>query len=150
MLLSVPFFLKFKGMKQQFINGKRPIMKKKNVLLNNIFSLFFRATSTAYGGFQARNQIEATDAGLCHSCQPKPQAQQLGIRATFVTYTTAQGNARYPTHWERPGIEPISSWILVAFVSTVPQQELLNKILIEFPIFSIYFPPISWIDLVFL
>ena len=29
------------------------------------------------------------------------------------------------THWARPGIEPESSWILVGFVTTEPQQELL-------------------------
>ena len=28
------------------------------------------------------------------------------------------------THWERPGIEPASSWILVRFTSTEPQREL--------------------------
>ena len=41
-----------------------------------------------------------------------------------ATYTTAYGNARSPTHWARPGIEPMSSWILVGFVSATPQQEL--------------------------
>ena len=29
------------------------------------------------------------------------------------------------THWARPGIDPSSSWILVGFISTVPQWELL-------------------------
>ena len=29
------------------------------------------------------------------------------------------------THWVRPRIEPTSSWILVRFVSTAPQKELL-------------------------
>ena len=29
-----------------------------------------------------------------------------------------------PTPWVRPGIEPASSWILVRFVSAVPQREL--------------------------
>jgi len=33
-----------------------------------------------------------------------------------VIYTTAQGNTRSLTHWARPGIEPVSSWILVRFV----------------------------------
>ena len=39
-------------------------------------------------------------------------------------HTTAQDNARSPTHWARAGIEPTSSWILVRFVSTMPQWEL--------------------------
>ena len=43
-----------------------------------------------------------------------------------VTYTTAHDNARSLTHSARPGIEPTSSWILVRFISTEPQQELLT------------------------
>ena len=31
-----------------------------------------------------------------------------------MTYTTAHGNTRCPTHWARPGIESASSWILVS------------------------------------
>ena len=40
----------------------------------------------------------------------------------------ARSNARSPTHWARPGMEPTSSWILVKFVSAVPQGELLGSI----------------------
>ena len=32
-----------------------------------LFILLFRAASVAYGGAQARDQIGATAAGLCHS-----------------------------------------------------------------------------------
>ena len=39
------------------------------------------------------------------------------------TYTIAHGNTGSLTHWVSSGIEPASSWILVGFVSTVPQQE---------------------------
>ena len=42
-----------------------------------------------------------------------------------VTYTTAHSNARSLTHWVRPGIEPMSSWILVGFITTEPWQELV-------------------------
>ena len=45
---------------------------------------------------------------------------------TSFTYTTAHGNAGSPTHWAGPVIEPTSSWMLVRFVSAVPQRELLN------------------------
>ena len=41
-----------------------------------------------------------------------------------LTYTTAQSNAGSLTHWEGPGIEPASSWILVRFMSTESQREL--------------------------
>ena len=58
------------------------------------------------------------------SCQPTPQPQQCGIGATSVTYTTAHDNTGSSTHWLRPGIKPASSWMLVRFVSTAPQQEV--------------------------
>ena len=54
------------------------------------------------------------------SCQPTPQRW---IWATFVTYTTACGNDGSLTHWVRPWFEPTSSWILVRFLSAVPQHE---------------------------
>ena len=41
-----------------------------------------------------------------------------------VTYITAHGSAGSLTHWTRPGIEPVSSRILVGFVTTEPQWEL--------------------------
>ena len=38
--------------------------------------------------------------------------------------TYSHSNMRSLTHWTGPGIEPASSWILVKFVTTEPQQEL--------------------------
>ena len=46
------------------------------------------------------------------------------IRAESATYTTAHRNSRFLTHWSRPGIEPVSSWILVRFLSTELRWEL--------------------------
>jgi len=57
------------------------------------------------GSFQARSQIRASAAGLCHS------------NTRSATYTTGHGNARSLTHCMRPGIEPISSLILVGFIT---------------------------------
>ena len=37
---------------------------------------------------------------------------------------SSRQNARSLTHWERPGIEPASWWILVGFISTELQWEL--------------------------
>ena len=77
------------------------------------FSFFFglfRAIPMAYGSSQARAQMGATAASLCHS----------HTRFASVTYTRAHGSTRSLTHWARPGIEPESSWILVRFVSTEP------------------------------
>ena len=42
----------------------------------------------------------------------------------MMAYTTAYNNARFLTHWERPVMEPVSSWILVGFVTPEPQWEL--------------------------
>ena len=38
----------------------------------------------------------------------------------------SSGNAGSLIHWARPGIEPASSWILVSFVTSEPQWELLK------------------------
>ena len=38
--------------------------------------------------------------------------------AASATYTTAHGNTGSSTHWAWPGIEPVSSWMLVRLVST--------------------------------
>ena len=46
---------------------------------------------------------------------PTPQPHRT--QATSATYTTAHSNAGSLTHWARPGIEPVSSWILARFVS---------------------------------
>ena len=91
------------------------------------FGLFylFRASPLTYGNSQARGWIGAMAAGLS-------QPQQCGIWATFVTYTTAHGNAGSLTHWARPGIEPISTWMLVKFISTEPRQELLISLFDRF------------------
>ena len=75
------------------------------------------AAPTAYRSSQARGRIS-------YSCWPTPQPQRHGIQASSETYTKAHSNARSRGHCARPGIEPTSSWILVGFVSTVPQWEL--------------------------
>ena len=79
--------------------------------LSFVFCLF-RAALSAYGGSQTRGQIGAIAAGLRHSYNNASSEQ-----ATPVTYATAHSNSRSLTHWERPGIEPASSWILVRFVN---------------------------------
>ena len=49
-----------------------------------IFFLLFRAAPTAYGSFQARDQIGATAASLHHSHSNR-------IQAAFAAYTIAHG-----------------------------------------------------------
>ena len=77
-----------------------------------------------YGCIHSTWKFPDQGSNLSYSCQPTPQPQQRGIWASSATYNTAHGNAWSLTHWTRPGIEPASSWILVRFVSTVPEWEL--------------------------
>ena len=63
--------------------------------LNLQYFFLFRATPVAYGSSQARGQIQAASE----------------------TYATVHQNTRSLTYWDRPGIEPTSSWILVRFLT---------------------------------
>ena len=65
-----------------------------------------------------------------YNCWPMPQPQQLGVWATSVTYNVSHGNARFLTHWVRPGNEPEPSWILVGSLTTEPWRELPPAILL--------------------
>ena len=58
-----------------------------------------------------------------------PLPQQCRIWATSGTCTAAHSNARSLTHKARQGIEPTSSWILVAFVTAESQWELYKLFL---------------------
>ena len=82
------------------------------------FFLSFRSTPVVNGSFQAKGSNQS------YSCQPMLQSQQCRVPAMSVTYTTTHGNVRSLTQWSRPGIKPESSWILVRFITTEPQQEL--------------------------
>ena len=53
-----------------------------------------------------------------------PQLQQRQIQPMPVTYSEAHCSAGSLTHWVGPGIEPVSSWILVGLLIAEPQQEL--------------------------
>ena len=65
------------------------------------FFCLFRAAPTAYGGSQDRGRIRAGATGH-HS----------------------QSHTGSLTHWARPGMESVSSWMLVRFVSAEPRWEL--------------------------
>ena len=43
-------------------------------------------------------------------------------------HSSQQHQILYLTCWARPGIKPASSWVLIGFVTTDPQQELLKCI----------------------
>ena len=82
-----------------------------------VFCLF-RAAPKAYGGSQARGSIGAIAARLCQS--HSNSGSQL--RLTYAMWD--HSNVGSLTHWARPGIEPITSWFLVRFISSGPGQEL--------------------------
>ena len=93
------------------------------LFLSFFFSSLSRATPGTYGSSQSRGWI-----GAVATATPQPRyttATATWDQAASATYTTAHSNTRSLTHWEGPGIEPTSSWILVGFISTEPQQELL-------------------------
>ena len=46
------------------------------------------------------------------------------LKLQLLAYTTAHSNAGCLTYWARPGIEPVSLWILVRFATTEPWREL--------------------------
>ena len=79
--------------------------------------LLFRATQAAYGGSQARGPIGTITSSLCQShsnARSKPHLRPA----------TSHGNDGSPTHWAMPGIEPVSSWILVRLLTTEPRRKL--------------------------
>ena len=63
----------------------------------------------ARGNSQTRGQIRAVAAS---------QSQ-----AESATYTTAHSNAGSLPHRVGPGIESVSSWVRVRFITALPQRE---------------------------
>ena len=61
-------------------------------------------------------------------------SSQVGVKSELqlLAYVTAHSNARSLIHWERPGIECTSLWILVSFVTTEPWQELPDFLIIKY------------------
>ena len=46
--------------------------------------------------------------------------------ASAASLHHSRSNIRSLTHSVTPGIDPMSSWMLVGFITTEPQQELLS------------------------
>ena len=90
-------------------------------LLTSFLSFFFfnfRAAPAAFGGSQVRGRIRATAAGLCHNHSNARSEPRLQPTPQLVTTPDPQPM--------RPGIEPVSSWMLLRFISTEPRWELPN------------------------
>ena len=86
-------------------------------LSSSLSFCFLRAVPLAYGSSQDTSGIGAAAAGLHHS-------HSNARSKVSVTCTTAHGNVRSLIHRAMPGITPVTSWMLVRFISSEPQQEL--------------------------
>ena len=102
------------------------------------FFFLFRAEPEACGYSQARGQVGATSAGL-HQSHAKSEPC---LRPTSQ-HTAAWGGAGSLTHWARPKIKPKSSWIVVGFITTEPQWELLAYTVWMWIIVHMYFQYLS-------
>ena len=85
----------------------------------------FQGCTSAYGRSQARGRIGVAAASLhhSHSNAGSEPSLQLTPQLTAMLHPLI--------HWIRPGIEPISSWLLVRFVSAAPQQNSVHFFKIE-------------------
>ena len=66
--------------------------------------------SAAYGGSQATGWVGAAAAGLYHSHRNTESEPRLWPTPQLTVTPD-------PCCWVRPGIEPISSWVLVGFIN---------------------------------
>lgn len=74
----------------------------------------FTATPTAHGGSLAKGRIVATDAGfhITATAMPPPNLDN-DLHHNDLHHS----NAGSLGHWAGPGIEPMSSWVLVGFIN---------------------------------
>ena len=71
--------------------------------------------------------------------RPAPQPQERWIWAVSATYTIAHGSTGSVTLWSKPGIEPVSSWILVGFITAESQWQLWNVYIFIYLFIYLYF-----------
>ena len=93
--------------------------------LENKYSVFCllrlsRVPPTAYGSSQARGQIGAIAASLHHSHSNTRSKLHLQPMLQLIPMPDPW------MHWASPGIKPVSSWILVRFITTEPLSEFPN------------------------
>ena len=84
------------------------------------FSIFIYLFILSFQGLTCSMWREVPRLGV--KSEPMPQPRR--IWAATATYTTAHSNARSLTHSARPGIELVSLWMLVRFLSAKPRWEL--------------------------
>ena len=82
--------------------------------------LLFRAIPAAYWSSWGRGRIKATTACLHHSHSNTGSELCLWLTPQLMAMSDSL------THWVRPGIKCVFSRILVRFISSAPQWELLT------------------------
>ena len=89
-----------------------------HVLIGHLY-VFFGEMSMCFLGLKVQHkEVPRMGWNQIYSYQPPmSQAQEQQFRTASVTYTTAHRNAGSLTHWARPGIKPVSSWILVRSIN---------------------------------
>ena len=100
-----------------------PVINLLYKILILLSFFFFKVVPTTCGGSQARGLISATAAGLHYSYSNTRSEPRLW----HIHHISRQ--CRILTHWARPGIKPVSSWIQVGFISTEPRWELPDSLL---------------------
>ena len=120
--------------KQIFVSGKFYIQLKpsspwvesykKGENAPNQILYSHQSTQSFLGGGHTLSIWRFPGYGPNQSFTPWPMLQQRQLWAAPVTCTTAHSNVGSLTHWARPRVKPVSSWMLVRFVSTEPRQEL--------------------------
>ena len=93
----------------------------KTVFWIFFFFFFFRAKTLKYRSSQARGQIRAS----LHHSHSKARSK-LHLRHTPQLMATLDP---WLTDWVGPGIELVPLWILVGFISAVPQRTFLKTAL---------------------
>ena len=113
------------------ISNPPKVNSRENVYIQICVHVYiYTCTHIKYIGFLGLHpwHMEIPRLGLnrSYNSQPTPQTQQRGIQATSAMYTTAHSNHGSLTHWSKPWIEPMSSWILVWFTTAEPKWERLK------------------------
>ena len=80
--------------------------------------------------------MEIPRLGVRWELQLPAYTTATAIRDLSCDHNLHHGSAGSATHWARPGIKPASSWILVGFITTEPQREfpqdlLLSEVVLE-------------------
>ena len=86
-----------------------------------LITMFYEKTNFFLGRYW--QHMEVLRLGVELETIPQPQQGEDPSHAWDLYHSS--GNTRSLTHWVRPGIKPVSSWMLIIFVSSEPWKELL-------------------------